>query len=568
MSKSQRNSQSVNRLDSIILGSSEMSDVKHVASVAALRELPGRYEGQQISLTSYYAGWAAEVARPKGGGILTWAGSSEENDNGVTVFAVTGVTVGRWARIRGQSITPYDAGARGDGIADDSDAIEACTVSVGGVIDFTGGVFRTTRTISVPHKSTTFWADRLPRISINSNRYIESSAKIILDNDSVDYHFDVNAYDFMSRGVHYVGPLTGSYIQRPDNATGLFKLERLVGGLHPTSTIDADLRDNRIESYRSGVKIVGRGLKFSGNHVVNCKYGVELDWPDEHGSPPDHRGDMHGMRAWQILGNRFHGVLYQVTNRGWNRKNLNGLQMSNNLSDIGAGIYSGVLHQSSISGCDSLFSPETANSEVFDLWDGSTDFTISDIGIFGGVMEDGTVRTPRRCFAVQGEVRGRITNVRAGKYRRHFLLVASNSDVDITVDGVDIDFHNYENAVNPVFSISSNTTGRLRVNDINLNLSDTVNNSGGIIRASSANEVVFELGDYRISGDEMPVFGDGNVRCVGSTVLPVVSSGRVIAGAEFAGNLFISPTGGAGGEPCLVFNIGGVNKRIDISGDL
>lgn len=64
---------------------------RHVSTVAALRLVPGRYNGDVIQLVGY-------TSSGVGGGSLYWDASSTSADNGGTVFAVTGVTSGRWKR--------------------------------------------------------------------------------------------------------------------------------------------------------------------------------------------------------------------------------------------------------------------------------------------------------------------------------------------------------------------------------------------------------------------------------------------------------------------------------------
>lgn len=67
---------------------------RDVDNVAALRLMPGRYDGDQATLAGYYT-----AASRSGGGRLVWDAASSEADNGFTVFQVTGVPTGRWKRV-------------------------------------------------------------------------------------------------------------------------------------------------------------------------------------------------------------------------------------------------------------------------------------------------------------------------------------------------------------------------------------------------------------------------------------------------------------------------------------
>lgn len=86
------------------------------ATISELRSLNGFRDGDYAIVNEYSAGSGA------GGGLLFWDAESTAPDNGVTVFANAGATIGRWVRPPSQFITPYDAGAV-DGV-DSSDALD------------------------------------------------------------------------------------------------------------------------------------------------------------------------------------------------------------------------------------------------------------------------------------------------------------------------------------------------------------------------------------------------------------------------------------------------------------
>lgn len=64
--------------------------IQPVASVADLRQLEAIFDGQQVSLSGYYAG------STKGGGVFVWDAASTAADDDKTTYAVTGVATGRW----------------------------------------------------------------------------------------------------------------------------------------------------------------------------------------------------------------------------------------------------------------------------------------------------------------------------------------------------------------------------------------------------------------------------------------------------------------------------------------
>lgn len=66
---------------------------RDVNTIADLRVLPGRYDGDMTTVAGYYT-----AASRIGGGRFVWDAASTEADNGFTVIAVTGVPTGRHKR--------------------------------------------------------------------------------------------------------------------------------------------------------------------------------------------------------------------------------------------------------------------------------------------------------------------------------------------------------------------------------------------------------------------------------------------------------------------------------------
>jgi len=67
---------------------------RQINSVAELRTVSGRYDGDQINLLGYFT-----TSKGLGAGALYWDASSTATDDGGLIFAVTGVTTGRWKRL-------------------------------------------------------------------------------------------------------------------------------------------------------------------------------------------------------------------------------------------------------------------------------------------------------------------------------------------------------------------------------------------------------------------------------------------------------------------------------------
>lgn len=136
-----------------------------ITSVGTMADLAGMEgtEGQMVHLLGYH------VAGDKGGGLFGWDEASVAPHDGGMVVAVTGVVTGRWVRMADDVRVTY-FGARGDGVADDTAAIQAAIDSVsstaspgvvfeadravGGTVHFPAGRYRITDTLLVGPSTT------------------------------------------------------------------------------------------------------------------------------------------------------------------------------------------------------------------------------------------------------------------------------------------------------------------------------------------------------------------------------------------------------------------------------
>jgi len=88
-----------------------------INNITALRATPGTTDNQIVFVSEYNSG--TDV----GGGALVWNSTSTAADNGVTVFAVTGVATGRWLR-QYEQLTVEMAGVVLDNTIDSTTAVQ------------------------------------------------------------------------------------------------------------------------------------------------------------------------------------------------------------------------------------------------------------------------------------------------------------------------------------------------------------------------------------------------------------------------------------------------------------
>jgi hypothetical protein len=117
-----------------------------VDSVDTLRTTPGTTDGEQVQLLGYRADLPGV-----GGGTVHWDAGSTENDNGGTIFAVTGTSTGRWKRPHAAHLDLAWFGVDGTGTNDDSARVQAAVDSLpaGGIIEAGPGKILLNRTVNV-----------------------------------------------------------------------------------------------------------------------------------------------------------------------------------------------------------------------------------------------------------------------------------------------------------------------------------------------------------------------------------------------------------------------------------
>lgn len=123
-----------------------------------------------------------------------------------------------------------------------------------------------------------------------------------------------------------------------------------------TGDVDGRVIDCVLRQFAAGVRVIGRGLRAENNVFVSLTDGIQLAWPtkgveqDEENDPFNLQDLPYGMRAFFITSNRVHSCSTFLVNEGSRSENrLWGLELTNNLIDVGDALFRGGATYSNIS---------------------------------------------------------------------------------------------------------------------------------------------------------------------------------------------------------------------------
>jgi len=281
-------------------------------------------------------------------------------------------------------VSVKDFGAVGDGVTDDTAAIQAA-IDNGGALFFPAGEYRITNTLTVSQTGATVWTGVGPSS-------FSAGSKLVFDHaldatDFISVSGDPYTGGFQFEGLWFYGSgRNGTYNTSPN------VLIR-IGPSSGADDRDVNFVNCKFENSGYGIVIYGRGLTVDNCDFITFDYPIYLDWPNPWSrvAPiiPDNQL-VNAFRAIYIRNNRVHSCKRAfIYNVGYERANLFGLTVTGNYIDSECGVFRG-------SGNNLTFTGNTVinlAAAAFDLNDYARNVTISGNTIAGLNNDTSTAAT-------------------------------------------------------------------------------------------------------------------------------------------------------------------------------
>lgn len=329
--------------------------------------------------------------------------------------------------------TPQEFGAVGDGIADDTDAIQEAINAqldrVNKIVYFPPGTYRITRTLMVPDRESS-GGGHLNRLVLAGAGTMGSRTSIIqVDFDGTALH--IAAALSALRGLCFVvaSKLKNSVAVHTARDAGL-------GEAANTDDVDATITECTFIEFYTAVKHVGRGLVFTNNLVAVGDFGLNISWPTAGVAGSGVHLLPYGMRKWLIEGNHFHSMGTAIMTTGADAANFRGAIISNNILDIGRRLFSGGVINSTFAG---NVIENGSNGPSINVTSGGTNLTFTG-NVIGG-SEPPENKQPTFAIAFSTDVNARNVTVTGNSFnwvkRSPVYFGAAASQITISANSFD-----------------------------------------------------------------------------------------------------------------------------------
>ncbi len=309
--------------------------------------------------------------------------------------------------------TPQDFGAAGDGVADDTDAIQqaidAQLTLANKIVYFPPGTYRVTRTLVIPDIEH-LKGDNFNRIVLAGAGTMGSRTSIIrVDFDGTGIACGAPLAAF--RGLAFVVDSSRT------NAVAIHtkRDDSLGDEISNSDDMDATITECTFIDFNIAAKHVGRGMVFTNNLVAVGNIGLEISWPVDGVKGDNVHVLPYGMRKWLIEGNHFHSMSFAITTIGADAHNFRGAIIANNILDIGRRLFTGGIINSTFSGnVVENGATNAADASVISVKSGGTNLTFTG-NVLGGGDPGGGAR-PRHAIEFRPEATARNVTITGNSF--------------------------------------------------------------------------------------------------------------------------------------------------------
>lgn len=309
--------------------------------------------------------------------------------------------------------TPQDFGAAGDGVADDTaaiqQAIDAQQAALNKIVYFPPGTYRITRTLVIPD------VEHLGGATFN--RIVLAGAGTMGSRTSlIDVDFDGTA---IACGAPLAAFRGLAFVVDPSRQNAVAvqtkRDDSLGENISNSDDMDATITECTFVDFNIAAKHVGRGMVFTNNLVAVGNIGLEISWPVDGVKGDNVHVLPYGMRKWLIEGNHFHSMSFAITTTGADAHHFRGAVIANNVLDIGRRLFTGGIINSTFSGnVVENGATNATDASVISIKSGGTNLTFTG-NVLGGGNPGGGAR-PRHAIEFRPEATARNVTITGNSF--------------------------------------------------------------------------------------------------------------------------------------------------------